>query len=248
MTTLVLETPEGVDLSREIAGPGSRSAASILDVLVISVAYLMLFLMAFLAKQQGISGIPLGFMQGAGILIIIAYPAVCGIFFDGRTLGKFLMGLRVVGDGGYPAGPLQHVLRSIFWPIELVLWIPLPLGLILIGITNRHQRLGDLIAGTVVVRDGRPALEREPFPSQSWSKLTRHSLDLSASRVADLDRRDYDLLRSLLSRRGMDYTANRRLYVRTAKHYNERLGLGGFQDARIFLQELFLFLRERQSH
>ena len=247
MTTLVLETPEGVDLSREIAGPGSRSAACVIDVAVVIVGYLMLALVSFLAAQFGISNLPGAFVQGSIILIPIAYPAAAGIFFDGRTVGKFLMGLRVVGDGGYPAGPLQHLMRSIFWPIEIVISIPLPIGLILIGITYRHQRIGDLIAGTVVVRDGRPALDHEPYQSQTWSKLPRRSLDLSASRVAELDRRDYDLIRSLLARRKMDYTANRRLYVRVAKHYCERLNLGNFQDSRIFLMELFLFLRERQG-
>ena len=247
MTTLALETPEGVDLSREIAGPGSRAAASVLDLTALALGYTLLVLLSLFMAQQGFGQVPLSFLQGALILIVISYPPVCGVVFDGRTLGKHLLGLRVVGDGGYPASPLQHLLRSIFWPLELALLVPVPLGLILIGITNRHQRIGDLIAGTVVVRDQSFKAEREPYRSQSWSKLPRHSLDLSASRVAELDRRDYDLLRSLLARRGMEYDANRRLYIRVAKHYDERLKLGGFQDARIFLMELFLFLRERQT-
>ncbi|MFT7664722.1 MAG: putative RDD family membrane protein YckC, partial [Planctomycetota bacterium] len=228
MTMLVLETPEGVDLSREIAGPGSRSAAAILDVIVLAAGYLVLLLLALLAESNGLSGIPSGVLQGGTVLIPCLYPGICGILFDGQTFGKKLMGLRVVGDGGYPADALQHILRSLLWPIELALWIPMPLGLILIGITERRQRLGDMIAGTVVVREPRLLEDREPFRGESWSRLARRSLDLSASRVAVLERPDYELLRTLLMRTGMQHEARRKLMVRTARYYDQRLELGGF--------------------
>lgn len=247
MATLVLETPEGVDLYRDIAGPGSRSAAALLDLLAFLAVYLTLLLLVLLLfEQQGLSGVVIGLLSGGALLFLCAYPAVCGILFEGRTLGKFLMGLRVVGDEGYPAEPAQHILRSLLWPLELALWIPVPLGLILIATTERRQRLGDMIAGTIVVQEESAARESEPFRGETWSGLKVRTLELSATRVADLDRRDFELLRSLLMRRGLEREAQRKLFVRTARHFDERLGLGGFRDARVFLKELYLFLRERR--
>ena len=247
MTMLVLETPEGVDLSREIAGPGSRSAAAVIDLVALVSAYFVLLLLSLLAESNGFSGVPSGVLQGGVLLIPTVYPGLCGVLFNGQTLGKKLLGLRVVGDGGYPADALQHILRGLFWLIELALWIPMPLGLVLIGITRRHQRLGDMIAGTVVVREPRLLADREPFRGESWSGLARRSLDLSSALVAELDRRDYELLRTLLLRTEIKQDSRRKLLVRAARHYNQRLRLAGFQDARVFLKELYLFLRERQN-
>jgi uncharacterized RDD family membrane protein YckC len=252
MATLFLDTPEGVDLHREIAGPGGRAAAAILDVLILFAAWASLLMLAAAAASVdvfGASGFVLGLMLGGAIVFVVVYPAVCSIALQGRTFGKVALGLRVVGDEGYPAEPVQHVLRALLWPLELALWLPIPLGLVLIGTTPRRQRLGDLVAGTIVVREtrGSDADTTEPFEGQTWSGLEQHTLALSAAVVEPLDSADVDFLRSLLTRKALAGDVRRRLFVETARHYAERLGLGDVGDARVFLRELYLFLRERRG-
>jgi uncharacterized RDD family membrane protein YckC len=251
MATLYLDTPEGVDLHREIAGPGGRSAAAILDVLILATLWFSLLVALSAAASVdllGASGFALGLVVGGGIMFVVLYPAVSALLLDGRTLGKLALGLRVVGDEGYPAEPVQHLLRSLLWPIELALWIPAPIGLVAIATTPRRQRLGDLVAGTVVVREPRlAAIDRvEPFGDRTWSGLPEHTLALSAAVVEPLDSEDVELLRALLARRRLPPEVRRRLFVETARHYSVRLGLGPFDDARVFLRELYLFLRERR--
>ena len=82
-----------------------------------------------------------------GILYVIAFE---GAF--GWTLGKLIMGVRVVKTDGRRSGFLAAVLRLIFWVIDVFL-----IGLIMVLVTKRKQRLGDMVAGTVVA--GRKAVK-----------------------------------------------------------------------------------------
>lgn len=82
-----------------------------------------------------------------------AYSLLCEYFFDGRTVGKFIMGTRVVmADGSSPTlGAL--LLR---WLAETVDIMMAGIGLLVIAVTHHHQRIGDLMAGTMVIKQ--PAL------------------------------------------------------------------------------------------
>lgn len=252
MATLELQTPEGVDLRRQIAGPGSRSAAALIDLaLLVAVWFAAVLVLTTAASVDifGVSGVLLAMLLAGSLLLLFAYPAVVSILWEGQTVGKRALGLRVVGDEGYPAEPVQHVLRSLLWVVELLV-IPLfPIGLVLIALMPNRQRLGDLVAGTIVVREESRWTPDggEPFAKETWSGLAQHRLELSAAVVADLDSSDVDLLRAVLVRRRLDSGARRRLFEETARVYARRLGLGEVKSAPAFLKELYLFLRERRT-
>jgi len=241
---LVLETPEGVPLRLELAGPGTRLLAAAVDGLVF---------LAFLAGTVlilALSGLAAGatVLLSGTIVLVVAYWFGTALLLDGRTPGKVATGLRVADAQGFAPRATQLLLRALFVPLEAVLVLPVPLVWILIAATPLRQRLGDLVAGTVVLRDGRRRAVREPVADLAWSQLAVHQFELDPAAVRRLDGRDLGLLRTLLTRRELDPAARVRLQRRTAEHYHARLfGAPRALDpdeARTFLRELFLCLRE----
>ncbi len=245
MTELVVETPEGLALRFDVAGAGSRSAAGIVDTLLWALLLLLALTLAQLFGGMGSVWI------GAGAtLSLIGYHALFGVFGAGRTPGKRLMGLEVYDEHGFVPTPAQHLLRSVFWPLEAFLMVPVPIGIVVMAATPRHQRLGDMVAGTVVLR--RPVHDRvaEPLRGQSWSHLPARRLGLVPAHGARFDGRDLALLAELLGRLRLDPEARRRLNRGAGRGFAERLGmdpepfLASREDTRAFLVELYLFLRE----
>jgi uncharacterized RDD family membrane protein YckC len=243
---LSIHTPEGLVLEREIAGAGSRAAAGLCDLFLIGMLYAIALLGASLVLAIDLTGVS-GILQGvllAGLPLLLAgYHFVFHAFGGGRTPGKRFLGLCVIGADGYPATLTQHLLRSALWMLDVVVLVPLPLGLFVIALSARRQRIGDVVAGTLVVREDEPVGREEPFPGESWSRLEQRTLDLHPGSRARLGEEDYELLRELWTRSLPD-AERRRLFVETARELSGRLGLGPVDDARVALKELYLFLRE----
>lgn len=249
MPVLSIHTPEGLVLEREIAGAGSRAAAGLCDLFLIGTIYAIALLGASLVLAIDLTGLS-GILQGALLaglpLLLAGYHFLFHAFGGGRTPGKRFLGLRVSGADGYPATLTQHSLRSALWMLDVLVLVPLPLGLFVIALSERRQRIGDAVAGTLVVREDEPAGHDEPFWGESWSRLERHTLDLHPGSRARLGEADYELLRELWTRQLPD-PERRRLFVETARELTGRLELGPVDDARVALKELYLFLREMRG-
>lgn len=244
MRELLIETPEGVDLRYELAGPGSRSAATLLDLVIFTVSWIALALVlaiVSLIDPVGLSQVFLLWLIVGTVLLLVLFVTLAPALMEGQTPGKRRLGIRVTSADGYPASSWQHFLRGLFLPIELML-----VGLAFMLMTPRGQRLGDLVAGTVVVREPRPTAGAEPFPNESWEGLQRRTLPLVPALAARLDADDHEFLRRLLARRDLEPEERRRLFVAAAGHYAQRLELGPFEDARVLLKELYLYLRDRR--
>jgi len=250
MTSLVVPTSEGVELRREIAGAGSRFAAGLLDGIVIALGYLsalLALLLPGLFDPTGISRVAQGLLLGGALLAVLAYHVLFHALAEGRTPGKRALGIRVLSVDGRPPSLLQVVIRALIWPIDVMFPVPLPVGLVVIAATSLHQRLGDLFAGTLVVRDESRSPAFEPFPGRTWSSLPSRTLALSPGAAARLDAEDRELLRDLIVRTDVSSTQRRELFVAAAKHYSAKLGLGPFEDARVVILELYLYAREHAS-
>lgn len=158
---LSVETPEAVSFSQELADVGSRGLALLLDMLIIG-----LIAVAEIVVTGGVL-LGLGMLNArlftgvgawiAGGLIVALFLTFWGYFvltegLRGRTPGKRTMGLRVMRDDGAQATMLDSVVRNL---IRLVDLLPgyYAVGLVSALVSSRHKRLGDMAAGTVVVRD-----------------------------------------------------------------------------------------------
>ena len=147
-----METPEHVEVRFELAGLGSRAAAAMTDLVLIT---LLLVPLQIATDQLGLET-ALGRWASALLYLLLSFALFAYyILFEGlnsgRTPGKILLGIRVVMDTGRPITPAAAVLRNLVRAGEYAaLLLPAALTMLL---HRSNKRLGDLAAGTIVVRD-----------------------------------------------------------------------------------------------
>jgi uncharacterized RDD family membrane protein YckC len=150
---LVVSTPERVSFDYQVAGLGTRAIAQVLDLLVIG-----LILLALLFAAGGAAMVTQNEILPDLILIIGPFVIIFGYFWiseamwSGQTLGKKAFRLRAVGDRGEPLTFLQAGIRNI---VRLIDFLPYAYGVgaVVLFINGKGKRLGDLAAGTIVVKD-----------------------------------------------------------------------------------------------
>lgn len=185
-TVRPVATPEGVELELRLAGPVSRAYAWVVDFILRLVVLLVAWLIL----------LPLGGI-GAGALLILAFllewllPAACEVWLEGATPGKKLLALQVVHDDGTPVAWGPALVRNLLRAVD---FLPLfyGIGLISILINRDFKRLGDLVAGTVVVyretagrHGGVPAADPQP-PAIPLTLAESRAVVALAERVATL--------------------------------------------------------------
>src|SRR3954467_938210 len=150
-TTLV--TPEAVVLQFETAGLGSRMLARLLDSLIQFAILLFVLIVASLASRAGVGSTPLRIVLLLAVFsIIFVYPAVFETLWRGRTPGKAALGLRVVTREGAPVRFRHASIRSALWLIGGLLMAG-SIAVISVLATKDNVRLGDMAAGTIVLRE-----------------------------------------------------------------------------------------------
>lgn len=141
-----MSTPEGVELDLVVAGLGSRFMASLVDSALQAVLIIPLLALASVSATAGAAVASVG-----GLLVVFGYPTVCDALADGRTVGRRLTGLRLVTEDGGRVGFLAAAVRNI---VRLVDFLPAAysVGALAVIVSARNQRVGDMAAGTLVVR------------------------------------------------------------------------------------------------
>jgi uncharacterized membrane protein SpoIIM required for sporulation/uncharacterized RDD family membrane protein YckC len=145
-----------VVLSLELAGLGTRAAAAVVDSLIIAWGYFLLAIVFVAAGWSGSSGLG---TWGTAILLLVAglgfflYYAAFEALWGGHTPGKRMLGIRVVQDSGRPVTANAATVRNLVRLVDFLVPLgPLP-GTLLVFLHPANKRLGDLAAGTVVVRE-----------------------------------------------------------------------------------------------
>lgn len=198
-------TSEAVAFSLETAGIGNRFIAALLDFLLQSMLFGALALAGGLMDLlSGPVLAQLGRWGAAAIILLLflifwAYHPLFEIAWSGQTPGKRWMNLRVVGENGQPVTAMQSVLRNI---VRIADFLPIlyGVGLIAVLIHKRGKRLGDLVAGTIVVKEREFRLPETSFGARLF-QLTPDQ-EASVTTVAGRLRRDQlELIRRFLARR-----------------------------------------------
>jgi len=143
-----IDTTQNVSLEYSIASIGERMVATLID-LIIQFAY-FLFIMLIMKSAVGSLGSWLVFI----ILIpVFFYNLLCETFIHGQSFGKMVMKIKVVMHNGTQAGFLSYLIRWMFRLIENPFVLLNGIGILSIVINGKGQRLGDIVAGTVVIRN-----------------------------------------------------------------------------------------------
>jgi uncharacterized RDD family membrane protein YckC len=162
---ITIATPEGVDLELTLAGVGSRFVSALVDFMLQIV---------LLVGVSGVGAAAGAFGSGYGSVVVLlasffvfaAYDVLFEVFAGGRTPGKRLNGLRVVRVDGSPVAFFTSAVRNVLRLVDILPGMYL-VGIVTILVTRQNQRLGDVAAGTLVVR------ERTEQPSLRELRMTQ---------------------------------------------------------------------------
>jgi uncharacterized RDD family membrane protein YckC/uncharacterized membrane protein SpoIIM required for sporulation len=228
---LEVETPEHVVLDYEIAGLGSRAMAAVMDMVILMLWGLALLVLA------------ITFSVGAGdstwflaIYGLAWFASSWGyfVFFEGlrggQTPGKRRVGIRVVRDTGHPVSIGAAAIRNL---LRIADFLPPPylLGALLVGIHPRAKRLGDLVAGTVVVWD-------RPSTRESLSQPEPAAV-AEVGGLPELSEEEYRLLADFLGREAsLEPRARARLGEHLVQRFAGRLPPGGADEPTVVLARI----------
>lgn len=163
-----VRTPESIAFSYELAGLGSRFLALVLDMLLQIGVLIALTLGLSLAVSRIVpadNALPPNVEKIAGavaiaivvtivFMLFFGYFIIFETFWNGQTPGKRALGIRVVRDGGYPVDFGAALVRNLIRVGEIALGF-YALSAVSMLVSQENKRLGDIAAGTIVVRDAR---------------------------------------------------------------------------------------------
>ena len=222
---LEVETPEHVILDYEIAGIGSRSLAALADWLIL-----------LLVVGGGSTALGVFRRDAPWVMavLLLGFLAAMWLYFScfeglrrGQTPGKRWMGIRVIRDTGHAATFGDAAARNLLLPIDFFCLV----GLFFIAIHPRAKRIGDLVAGTVVVRD-HPVALRGPLAAAAQEPDP-------ISRLPELAEAEFRLVKSWAERAGtLPPPARARLARDLAGRFAERFPDRPADDSA-FLDQLY---------
>jgi uncharacterized RDD family membrane protein YckC len=205
-----LKTPEYVSLTFQLAGLGSRAAAFLIDQLILMVINILILIATFFAIK-GMSNLPFFLadnMLPLAVTVITLFVINGGYFFafeffsGGRTIGKKLIGIRVMQDNGHSITLLSSFIRNLVRIID-ALPVSYLLGIFMIFFHPRHKRLGDLVAGTIVVHERKAKRKKKlsPIEKEIQSRgLSKDDLAIGEWTLKSFNAKDWQLIRTYAGR------------------------------------------------
>jgi uncharacterized RDD family membrane protein YckC len=254
---VALQTPESVELDFTLAGIGNRAYALVIDDIILGLI-LIIFLLVwasfayFLYQVINIDSLIDSktielWLVAIQLLIIFSIYVGYFTFFEtlwqGQTPGKRLVKIRVIREDGRPVRLPQATLRALLRPLDDVFF----LGMFLIIFNKSEKRLGDWLAGTLVIQEEQNLPPKNFIISPEAEILAQDLVENSA--IADLLPEDFAIIREYLQRReGMLVQGRRELSVKLAHQAKSLIKLEDIPDgtsANIFLEAVYLAYQQQ---
>ncbi len=151
MGIISVTTTQNIELDYELAGLSDRIFARLLDFLCIGgYAVLIMAIVGFGNFDNFLSNNTWIFIIVL-VIPIVFYHLICETMFNGQSVGKMVLNIRVISLNGNQPALSQYLMRWLFRLIDFTLSGSL-LAVILVAATEKHQRLGDIVAGTAVIK------------------------------------------------------------------------------------------------
>lgn len=154
--TLTVITPENIPVTLELAGIGTRFGAFLFDILVQTFALLTILLLGTLLAsvmgEVGLSNVMSALIVALVFVVFFGYYIFFEALWSGQTPGKRVFGLRTIRDGGFPVDFFSVAARNL---VRIADFMPLfyTAGALSIFFNAEYKRFGDMVAGTVVVKE-----------------------------------------------------------------------------------------------
>lgn len=259
-TRIEIKTPEYVSLQVQPAGIGSRGAALIIDHLILGITSLLLLLIVMLTMQgqqqlfDFSSSVPMAIAVVLLFLINSGYFIVAEYWYGGRTIGKKMLGIRVIQENGHSLTLLSSFSRNLLRLIDM-LPVYYFLGMAMIFFHKKHKRLGDLVAGTMVVheRKAKGKAKKSPIMKEIEKRgIFEHSqqLELDERALQSLTPKEWKLLQLYSERLLQLSTAERSQLTRQmAERLLPKMGISheGKTDYDIETQLLIVYMKAKDD-
>ncbi|RKH04727.1 RDD family protein [Corallococcus sp. CA047B] len=245
-------TPERVALSLPVAGIGYRCLAWLVDASLLFFFWVALYFVVTLLVSdvlgafQALSGLVQTLLAVGLFATQWLYWTLAEVFFHGQTPGKRALRIRVVREDGSPVGFFESAVRNLCRAVDF-LPVLYATGCITMLLDGRHRRLGDLLAGTVLVREEAIDLDKYTQAPAPVSDAAREP----AAVQRPLSAEDVELVLAFLSRApGLEKDVRQRLGARLV----DRVGAGLTDEERAKVlespeaAEAFLRTRARAAH
>ncbi|PAV28449.1 hypothetical protein CIL05_16040 [Virgibacillus profundi] len=197
-----IKTPEFVSLQFRLAGLGSRAAAMIIDQVILTLTQIALVLLLIFTTSANMwQMMEYGWMIAIVVIVLFAlnwgYFFVGEYFFNGKTIGKNIIGIRVIQENGHSITLLSAIIRNL---LRIVDMLPTSyfLGIILVFLHSKHKRLGDMAAGTIVVHE-RKAKRKKKTPLEKEIEargLNKESISIGILAMNSLGTKEFNLLKT----------------------------------------------------
>jgi uncharacterized RDD family membrane protein YckC len=237
-----IDTPELVAIELPLAGIGSRFIALLVDYLIWGAGMVLVYFVAYLLLPALYIFNRISAQWAEAIVIFVfflfnwGYFTLFEAFWNGRTPGKRVARIRVIQRSGRSIGLVESMARNL---VRYVDQLPFfyAVGVITMFVTRQHQRLGDLAAGTLVVRDREPEnplwgdTGSRTFTAQLFSGHVpipepHTAVTLAATGIAKLSSGDLEVLEGFFSRRlDMSMATREALAARIAAAVQAKSGL-----------------------
>ena len=196
---LTIDTPEQVELEFEISGVGSRFLAMALDTLIQAAIYIVLGVTVAVVPvfNKTVGTWWFAIIVLAFFCVYWGYFALFELFWRGQTPGKRLVGIRVIKESGRPVNAIESVGRNLMRVIDSLPTM-YATGLVVMLINKKNKRLGDMVAGTIVVHERKRDSERP-----DWSALdgTGAGVPAIVAGIEQVTAADLELIDLFLKRR-----------------------------------------------
>ena len=215
---LNIDTPELVDIQLPLAGIGSRFIALLVDMLIWFAGFIVLVILLaiFLPGIEAFSKISEQWAVAAAIFMLFllfwGYFTLFEAFWNGRTPGKRVARIRVIQRSGRAISLFESMARNLVRYVDMQPFPMYAVGVIAIFTTRQHQRLGDLAAGTLVVRDrvqdaplwgesGARTFTAPAFDRSAPAPEPHNAYSLPTTGIAKLSSSDLEVLEGFFARR-----------------------------------------------
>lgn len=148
MSKISILTPQNIELEYDLASVGDRIVATIIDRLIL-IAYAIVLVV--IASQSKFTGDIMQLYIFVATLPAMFYSLLCEIFMNGQTIGKRVMKIKVISINGNQPTFSQYLMRWLFRIIDLWMTSSI-LAVVMVAVNDKRQRLGDIVAGTTVIK------------------------------------------------------------------------------------------------
>jgi uncharacterized RDD family membrane protein YckC len=241
-----IDTPEHIAFDYDVAGIGSRFLAAIVDSVILAILLTVVLTLTALvgasaeALFAGLDSLLLALLGLLNFALFWGYFLFFEQAWNGQTPGKRLVGLRVVREGGRPITLAAAAVRNL---VRIVDFLPMfyGVGVVVMFVDGRSRRLGDLAAGTLVVKDRRTVTLESLTASTppAFAEAAAAAPALTLPNLHLLAASDYDLVQEFLRRRPtLRPEVRQRLGAQLATKIRERLELAAGEPDEALLQRV----------